>query len=248
MNAHPARLGNFTSSEIGRLMTYAKNKVDFGAPALSYIQECNFERQLNRPIDSEIFSKATSWGSLAERYVMSNSNLLGLEYIQRPDEPIIHPKFPYWSGTPDMTKADTVCDLKSPYTLLSFCQLVQPLYDGFEGMDAINKIRDTHKEGDKYYWQILSNAILTNSSFGELIIFMPYLTEIGDIKSIAHLSEGKELSKFYSIAMADDEDLPYLIKGGRYKNLNIIRFPIHESDKQLLTERVIEAGKKLVVK
>ncbi len=40
--------------------------------------------------------------------------------------------------------------------------------------------------------------------------------------------------------------MPYLIEGGHYKNLNIIRFEVSEEDKKALTERVIKAGKMLI--
>ena len=91
-------------------------------------------------------------------------------------------------------------------------------------------------KGDKYYWQLVSNAILSNSKYAELIVYCPYASEIQSIKSNA---EGQP--NYYFIWAANDEDLPYINNDGYYKNLNIIRFEVPETDKQLLTEKVNKA-------
>jgi hypothetical protein len=53
-------------------------------------------------------------------------------------------------------------------------------------------------------------------------------------------------NKIAWINWSEDNDLPFLVEGGHYKNLNIIRFEVPEFDKKLLTERVKEAGKLLI--
>lgn len=234
------RVGNFTSSEIGNLTKQGKAKGTFGAPALTYIEETNMERRLGRSLTDESRARPLSWGKLLEAIAFDR---LGLEYSLSSQESIVHPTIPYWSGSPDGTKPDTVIDIKCPLTLKSFCQLVQPLYDGMPGNQAIAAIRDNHKDGDKYYWQIVSNAILTNSKYGELVVYMPFESELPDIKNAA---DG--VPDCMWIMFANENELPFIKDGGYYKNVNVIRFEIPESDKRLLTDSVIKAGETLIAR
>lgn len=246
MTTNTYRVGNFTSSEIVALTkepTAAAKKTGaiFGAPALTYIAETNFERRLGRSITDEVYAKPIMWGKALEPMVF---DMLGLEYTYSSDVTIVHPSVEYWAGSKDGSKVEeggTVFDIKCPFTLKSFCQLVQPLYDGLQGMAAMDVIRDTHKDGEKYYWQLVSNAILDNAKYAELIVFMPYKSELSLLKMTV---DGNPNG--YFISMAGDNELPFLPDNGYYKNLNIIRFEVPEEDKALLTSRVREAGKLLI--
>lgn len=238
-NTH--RIGNFTSSEIVALTKKGKEKGSFGAPALTYIQETNMERLLGRSLTTEVDARATSWGKLVEPRVF---DLLGIEYSLSSKETIVHPEIPYWAGSPDGSKHNTTADFKAPLTLKSFLQLVQPLYEGLTGMAAMNRIREDHKDGEKFYWQIVSNAILRGDRFGELIPYMPYHSELEAIRIMARHHENA--GKYKWVDWASDDELPYLIDGGYYKNLNIIRFEIPEADKKLLTDCVKKAGELLL--
>lgn len=232
------RDGNFTSSEIVNLLSVDKTGKGFGKPALTYIEEKNMERRLGVSLDSESNARPIIWGRTLEYRVFE---LLGLEYELISDISLRHPDIPFWVGSPDGKTKDAANDIKCPFTRKSFCQLVQPLYDGLTGMDAMNKIRETHKEGETYYQQIVSNAILLDKPFGELIVYMPYKSELKEIKEQA---EGN--SKAYFIWSSDEEELPYLPDGGYYQNLNFVRFEIPQEEKDFLTSKVIEAGKLLV--
>lgn len=235
------RIGNFTSSEIVALTKKAKDGKSFGAPALTYIDETNMERLLGRSLTTEIDARATSWGKLLEPRVF---DLLGLEYTLSSKETIVHPTIPYWVGSPDGSKFDTTADFKAPLTLKSFIQLVQPLYEGLTGMAAMDRVREDHKDGEKFYWQIVSNATHQGNRFGELIPYMPYFSELNEIRTMARHHE--QAGKFKWVDWASDDELPYLIDGGYYKNLNIIRFEIPEADKKLLTDCVLKAGEMLL--
>lgn len=235
------RIGNFTSSEIVALTKVGKDKVSFGAPALTYIEECNMERRLGRSLTDESNAKPLTWGKLLESRAFE---LLGLEYSLSSTETDVHPNIPYWAGSKDGMKFDegkTVIDIKCPITLKSFCQLVQPLYDGLTGNLAMEAIRENHKDGDMYYWQLVSNSILNNTKFAELIVYVPYLSELPEIKLLA---DGNPNA--YWIAMAGEDELPYLIDGGYYKNLNTIRFEVPQADKDFLTALVLKAGALLI--
>ncbi len=230
------RNGNFTSGEIFNLISEGKVKGTFGKPALTYIQGKNYERKLNRALNSDVSARPTSWGNLVELHAFG---LLDLNYKITSEQTIIHPEHSFWVGTPDgvNTKTNTVFDIKCPFTLKSFCELVE--------CKTAEELIENHKDGEKYYWQLVSNAILTNSKFAELIVYCPYKSELEAIRELASNFDGDQ-NKIAWIGFSQDDDLPYLIEGGHYKNLNIIRFEVPQSDKNLLTFSVIEAGKKLI--
>lgn len=256
------RIGAFTSSKIvalhsmgSREMTkeeLAAHKKQFpksrkknieswpGKAALTYIEEKKMERRLGRSLTTEINARATSWGSLVEDRVF---DLLGIEYKLTSKETILHPDFPFWAGSPDADKHNTAPDFKCPLTLKSFCQLVDPLYRGLTGMDAMNAVREEHEEGETYYWQIVSNACIKNYDYGELIVYMPYLAELLEIKEMARRDQS---GKYKWVDYAEFDELPYLLPNGYYKNLNVIRFEIPKEDKKLLTMRVRQGGKLLL--
>jgi len=259
------RIGNPTSSEIVALLSTGsrdmtaeemeaykkanpkghKKKTECwpGPAAVTYIEECNMERRLGRSLTDESNARPLAWGKLLEPQVF---DLLGLEYSFSSQETIVHPDIPYWAGSPDGYTDDAVVDMKCPLTLKSFCQLVDPLYKGLCGMDAINAVRENHKEGEKYYWQLVSNAILLNKKYAELIVYMPYASELPAIKLLAQKASGDLISKYYWVVMAGPDDLPFLHEGRYYQNLNIIRFEVPQADKDHLTTIVLQAGEYLI--
>lgn len=233
------RNGNFTSSEIVALTKKDKSGKGFGAPALTYIEECNMERRLGRSLTDEISARATSWGKLVENRV---HDILGIDYKLCSTETLSHPTVDFWKGSPDAihffeaSHLDAACDFKCPLTLKSFCQLVDAFKKG--GMD---EVRSEHKDGEKFYWQLVSNACITDSKYGELIVYAPYRSELADIRT---MSEGNP--KYYWIWSASDDELPFLVEGGHYKNVNVMRFEIPSEDKCRLHDLVVLAGKELI--
>jgi hypothetical protein len=233
------RIGNFTSSNIAKLLTVAKDKENFGAPALTYIDEKNMERKLGRSLSTDTDARPTSWGKYMEARAFS---LLGTEYRLCSQETIPHPTIDFWAGSPDAEKFNedgtkTVVDIKCPYTLKSFCELVDV---------SMFAIRNNHKSGNTYYWQLVSNAILIGADSAELVVYAPYKSELEEIKDgVNMLPEGIQ-SKFSWINFAQDEALPYLIDGGYYKNINTVSFKIPQEDKDYLQKTVLRAGKLLV--
>lgn len=240
------RIGNFTSSEIVALTCMDRSGKQFGQKALTYIREKRMERRLGRSIKTETTAKALSWGTLCEKAV---AKLLSEDYIFTSDQTDIHPAFPYWAGSGDAVKLDegrTVGEVKCPITLKSFCDLVDPIYDGLTGMDAMNKIRDVHEDGEKFYFQTVSNSILKKTKYGELIVYMPYKSELQFIKMMAMNAEGEEAGNYYWINNAREDELPFLNEGGFYSNLNVIRFEIPRSDIEFLTDKVTKAAELLL--
>lgn len=165
-----------------------------------------------------------------------------------------HETIEYWLGTPDVIKhvdPKVVGDLKCPMTRKSFCQMVDPYYeDGNLIHEAltIEAVRANHDQGEKYFWQIVSNAILTGATKGELIVYMPYKYELDDIRVMAS-SAGEQFGDYTKwIYFATDEQLPHILPGGHYKSINVIEFDILDRDKEFLTSRVLSAGELLLSK
>lgn len=236
------RIGNFTSSNISALLSDGKTKGTFGKPFYTYVAEKNMERRLGRSLNDISTAKPLVWGKLLENRCF---DLLGMEYRLMSQDTIQHKEIDFWSGSPDGVKLNpkTVIDIKCPMTLKSFCQFVDCIDIG-EGK-TIENIREHHPDGEKYYWQLVSNAILTDASVAELIIYLPYKSELQAIREYCEETDMNP-NKIAWIAFAEDDDLPYLIDGGYYKNIYTFSFDVPESDKKLLTDRVIEAGKLLI--
>lgn len=234
-------------------MSKGKQVEGFGAPAITYISEKRMERLLGRSIDDEVNARPLTWGKLLEKRVFE---LLGLDYTYSSSETDMHPEIQYWSGSKDGTREGSeraVIDIKCPITLKSFCQLVMPLICGLNGDEAVDAIRngfthegvnyEKHKSGDKYYWQLVSNAIINGVDWAELIVYAPYQSELTEIRMMA---EGNPNA--YWIWAAQDTELPHLLDRGVFSNINVIRFKIPKCDKDALTENVLKAGKLLITK
>ena len=270
------RNGNITSSEIVALLSMGTREMTEdelkayketnpkgrkttiecwpGKAAITYINQCNMERRLGRSLDSELDAKPTNWGKFVEPLLFQ---LLDEDYTYNSNDTLVHPDFDFWLGTPDgfkITEKKTMVDAKCPFTLESFCNLISPLYEGFEGMDAMKALIDgytdknglfhsPHKDIEKYYWQLVSNACIDDCSHAELIIYCPYESELSVIQSIAAQSGDPSA---YFIANGSKKSLPYIKDDGFYKNINIISFEIPQSDKNLLTETVKKASQYLI--
>lgn len=217
------RIGSFTSSTIWALMTKDRKGTGFGAPGIRLIRNKRYEKRLGKSLDSEIGSKSTSWGTLVEKIAQRS---LPFEYNYQSIDTIKHPDIDGWCGTPDYVGNGLVGDIKCPWTLVSFCELV----DSIEK----NTIKETHPE---YYWQLVSNACITRSDMAELTIFCPFLSQLESIRELAR-SQEEDQHKYTFINFSLDEDLPYILDGGGYKNTYSFKWNVNPEDKQKLTDAV----------
>lgn len=223
------RHGNFSSSEIWKLCTTDRSGKGFGKPALTYIEEKRYERKLGRPIKNYSHSTETAWGTMLEEFAF---NHMDLDYNLVSSDRITHPEIECWNGVPDVKSLDLVGDIKCCFTLLSFCQMCE--------IDTVEKFKD---EKPEYYWQLVSNAILTDRKKAGLFLFVPYQDELEEVRRIASMQDDLPVGWLVN---APDNRMPYLIRGGNYTNLHEFIFEIPESDKEFLTNRVIEAQKLLL--
>mgnify|MGYP006271605453 CR=1 FL=1 len=198
---------------------------------------------LGRSLNTDMNSRPTSWGNLLESRIF---DLLGLEYTYSSQVTDMHPTIDFWAGSKDGTKEGenrAVLDIKAPFTLKSFCSLVMPLYKGKAGIEAMNDIRENSENGEAYYWQLVSNAIINDCNFAELVIYMPYQSELLEIQQMAQGNPSVKWMEYIS-----DSEIPYLLDGGYFKNLNKIFFEVPQADKDFLTAQVEKAGKMLIAR
>ena len=246
------RLGNITSSEIAALVSDGTKAGTYGKPFYTYVEECNFERRLKLPLEKEVSTFDMAWGSLCEKFVF---RILGISYTYGANITLSHPIIEAWKGSPDFhdEESSAVADAKCPGTRKSFCQMVDCIYiPGTvavdpDGLAIMERIRAKHPSGKKYYWQLVSNAIITGSKYAELIVFMPYKSQLNEIRELAGNWDGPDQWQFKNIYNSMDESLPYLLDDEFYKNLNVIKFEVPQVDIDLLTERVMAATKLLSV-
>lgn len=218
MNQSTYRIGNFTSSQIYRLMGAPK-------PRKTYIAECNYARKLGRSLNSEHSARPTTWGKLCERRAF---DILPLEYQLTSLDTITHPEYSCWAGSPDGVSETAVYDIKCPYTLKSFCEL-----------NEIKTAFDLREEHPDYFWQLVSNAVLTGKDEAELIIYCPYKSELDAIRMLCNDMPQDEIYKYFWIANANDDELPYIREGGYYQNLYFLRFKVTAEMKDELTQAVV---------
>jgi hypothetical protein len=257
MTKNERRIGNFTSSEIYNLLSLGKRDMTpeeieghkklypkskkrtiedgIGKAGLAYISEKNMERRLGRTLNQIGSARPLIWGKTLEGMVFE---LLGLNYALTSQDTLIHPRYDYWAGSPDGVTSDTVFDIKCPFTLKSFCQ--------FADCETIDDVRKNHPDGEKYYWQLISNAILTGKKFAELIVYCPFRSEIPKIQEECSMFYEGEQNNISWIAYSDPDELPHIPDKCYYNNMYTFRFGVCELDKNLLTERVVLCSEKLV--
>lgn len=227
------RVGNFTSSQVYRLMSKGRGSLSVdncGKPYETYITEKLRELRTGRSISSMATSRSCEWGNFMEGWMFENK--LGLDYALVSKTRFEHPSLP-WSGMPDLIKDNLIGDIKNPYTINSFCDLADSITD--------KTIKETHPE---YYWQLVSNAILCNVDNAELIVHVPYLDELAEIREATELYDGDQ-NKVAFINWASDDELPYLIREQYYKDIYKLEFKVSEKDKEMLTERITMAANEL---
>jgi len=206
-----------------------------GEKAKTYVTEKVYEARLGRPLATDSDSKATIWGKFMEGYV--HDEKLPLDYKLCSRERLFHPTIERWTGMPDLIKGDTVVDIKCPQ-LKSFCELADIAQDIAYLYGKSNGIT-LKAYYPEYYWQLVSNAILTGCDKAELIVFCPFQSELDAIRQRAFAADALEWgNKLYFIQYGEDGELAYLKDGGYYNNLNIINFAVSEEDKAALTARV----------
>lgn len=217
------RIGSFTSSNIYRLLGSKKVRE-------TYIQEKQIEKRMGRSIQVESYSQAMAWGSFMEMFVFDK---IGLEYKITSNDTDVHPLIKGWSGSKDLiVPGIKVSDIKC-YQPKNFA-----LYTDALLTENIDFIRSNFP---KEYWQLVSNAIINEVPNAEAITFMPYRSELDELRDFAENYEGSDSWKYRFIYESDDCDLPYLPNTGYYESMNTFEFEVPNIDILLLTNAVLTA-------
>lgn len=259
------RVGSFTSSPIHRLTGFGKRamtaeelaarpKSGVGSAvktiedpntlsneALNYIAEKNLERKIGRSLSVEKQTRATLWGHYMEQRVHDK---LPTSYRLIGKKTVAHPTIPNWVGSPDNDcKAESVVGDIKCYEPKNFCEYVDCLTLANEKND-ISIFRDNFPQ---QYWQLISNACILGMDNIEAIVYIPYFSELQEIReSVIDLDSDDDKKKYGFIAYSSYNELPYIADGCAYKNLNIFRFVAPKEDKEFLSNRITTAGKLLI--
>lgn len=233
----PEELAARPKSGVGSAVKYKDGGL--GTAAMTYIKQTNWERRAGRSMSQTSWSKETAWGKMLESRVF---DILGGSYKRLDmDGSLLHPRIDYWTGTPDgekykLLEREKVAEVKCPFTLNSFFT--------FADCKDIAEVRDKHPDGEKYYWQCVSNGSMLGLDKAELIIYCPFEDELEDIVKDAQFAADIRTEKW--IERCTSSELPYLIRNKSYNNIIVFDFDIPQADKDYLESRVIEAGKQLI--
>ena len=229
------RKGRFTSSQAYKLIKQGRSGAEFSAPGLTYIEEKQIEKRLNRCIDTGDAGKAADWGSFLEVYVYSRLEVG--EYELSSKETVLHPKhFEFWAGSVDLKPTkdnDCVGEIKC-YQLKKFAQYTDAILS-----KDIERIK---KDFPDEYWQIVSNSCIHNTKYGEAISFAPNNEDMEIIRDFAQNYEGADQYKYRFIYEYSDSQLAVLPKGCEYESFNRFKFEVPQEDKDLLEQRLIQAS------
>lgn len=233
------RIGNFTSSNIFKLCA----SLSSGKPSPSYftyIEEKIFERKMKRSLEIGSYGQSMAWGKFLEKRV--NDNLpFGYQMLHKTTK--LHPKFDYVSGSVDfLVPGVKVAELKC-FEPKNFASYVSALMTG--------DTEHIKKEHPKEYWQMLNNSQIHKTPKMEAIVYMPYESEMEEIRELAenpeYLSDiGMMPWEVRFIAEKPISHLAVLPNDSAFKNLNIFEFDVPVDDIVFLNKRIIEAGKLLL--
>lgn len=228
------RQGRVTSSSAYLLIQNGRGTV-FSKACEKYLHKKRIERKMKRTLDVDVYSRAMAWGKFMEMIIFSH---LGLEYKIKAEDTQLHPSKEFrdvWAGSSDLLaeSEDKIAEIKCYYPE-KFALYTDALKRAYETGDLDELKRDFAQE----YWQMVSNAILHDTSYMEAITFMPYQSELEDIRELARAHDGADQWKWRFIAEGEDDELPYLPDDSEYKNINIYAFEVPLDDIELLTQRM----------
>ena len=242
------RDSNFSSSAIYKLASKGRGALtieNVGSSFHTYVKEKKRERKLKRSISNSVNTRPIIWGKVFELYIFAkklDTSFSDMNGVGR----LTHTEYDQWTGIPDTFRkiALVVGDIKSPSSLTKFCDLVEHTLEGLESFKA------NHAD---YYWQLVSSAILTGVDKAELLFYIPYLSELKDIKEFVLNIQEEDLPldlELFQIEWIAHEitgyiefgkkplQIPYLPNESEYKNFNTFIFDVPQEDKDFLTERV----------
>lgn len=253
-----SRTGNFTSSQMSRLVgigtrqmtelelkTHKEKNPKSRARTIAhkdtpdskfytYVDQKRREKRAKRSIQMGGGSRDTAWGNLVEKFVFEK---LGLEYKMRSDETFRHQSINGWTGSPDVfIESKKVSDIKcfAPDNGSKLAECIEECHK----LKSYAPLKENYED---IYWQLVSNACILGIDVAEIILYMPYMSELPAIRESAENYDGLDQYKYRFIAEIEWYELPVLPNDSGYKNLNVFEFEVPQEDKDFLTERVLLA-------
>jgi len=175
-----ARLGNFTGSEVGRLMQRNKSGDDFGKDAMSYIYEKAAERNMKEEViaDDALFSEY-----LRQTNVTSKSMQFGIDYedeARRLYEETtgrrivetglcVSQEVPFFASSPDGFFYDEETGERGCIEIK--CLGFENFMYYAENVHDWKSLKDTNS---KYYYQCLSHIMCTDSNWCDFVFYNPF--------------------------------------------------------------------------
>jgi len=165
------RIKNFTSSQMFRVM---------GTPAVvkTYIRKKEAERALNRSIDLGGNAKPMTWGKIMEAFFFSQEKYFptGCGYSLCNKKTVLHPKYSYWAGSPDLEGKEDVGEIKC-FEPDNYYQLAKDLINVKTGKTTLEEFKKDNKE---VYWQVVSNGVILGKPKCTIFAYIPTLEELED--------------------------------------------------------------------
>jgi len=198
-----------------------------------------YERKLKRSNDTGAYSQSMAWGKFLEKRVNDN---LPMGYRMMHKTTSQHPKYKFWTGSVDfLVPGIKVAELKC-FEPKNFASYVLALMS--------NDTEIIKEEHPKEYWQMVSNACIHKTPKIEAIVYMPYESEMVEIRELSEDPEylssiGMQPWEVRFIAEKPSSQLAVLPDDSDFKNLNIFEFDVPDEDVMFLTKRMIMAGKLL---
>lgn len=216
------RIGNFTSSQIYRLMGSL-------SVAKTYKEEKHIERLTQAAIKPDVSSRSSNWGTVIELYV--NKYLLPIGFEAWNKGTIKHKDLPF-AGTPDIFSEHTICDIKC-FEPKKFGQIALVMRK--------NNVDLFKKEFPAEYWQLVGNAILADKKNGLLLCFLPKQERLEHIRNFVSGLEIEQPYRYRFIYESEDYELPHQGNNSFFSEVESFEFLIPFEDKVLLLDKLIEA-------
>ena len=175
---YKARLGNFTGSQVGRLMKRGRGKdAEWSADAITYIKEIVGERLINEVVlgVSDIFnqfldftvqsSKMMAWGSDHEMDALKAYHKITGNKVTHCGSLPLGEVACFWDS-PDgvLLDADGTVEVKCP-TLKTHA----------EYLVSVGNAADLLAIKPEYYWQCMSHMAVTGAAFCDWMSYCPFL-------------------------------------------------------------------------
>lgn len=211
-----SRIGNYTSSQIYRLMGSKRVKE-------TYKEEKELERKIKMAIKEDVGSRSSNWGTIMEYYV--NENYLPIGWNAWTSGTIESKEFENWSGTPDIYSEDAIGDIKC-YGRKKFAQMASVI--------ALNDLEIFKKQFPDTYWQLTSNAALADKNKCMVLIYLPYEKELDDIANWVANYEIDHPWKYRFISESESWELPCQSNDSDFDNVITFEWYLVKEDVEAL--------------